>query len=493
MGEAKAKVEREDVMAEEAATEFKTKGNEQFKNGCFQAAVDLYTEGILVFPIAALFNNRAMANMRMENWGSVISDATACIGLDPTNGKASYRKGCAFVGLGKLKEAAAAFKQAVEFEPKDKQAKEKLKECRKTLKREAFAEAISGDHDIVVVCNEIKCEDIVVDDSYEGPRLSNPPTPEEVIEMMEWFKNEKSIHRRYAFEILVAMRQKWVKAPSLTRVNFPEGERVTVCGDTHGQYYDLLNIFELNGLPSLENRYLFNGDYVDRGSFSCEVALTLFAWQLALPDGCVNLSRGNHETQNMNKIYGFEGETTSKYTEKSYLMFTEVFNVLPLAHVINQKVFCVHGGLFSQDGVKLEQIEAIQRDRQPPDDGIMCDCLWSDPQDDNGRAPSKRGVSMAFGPDVTQNFLETNNLEMVIRSHEVKDEGYEIHHGGKLVTIFSAPNYCDQMGNKGAYIHLQHDCKPVYNQFDAVPHPAVRPMAYASNGLGSMFGRGFGM
>eukprot|EP00656_Telonema_subtile_P017369 TRINITY_DN1930_c0_g1_i1.p1 TRINITY_DN1930_c0_g1~~TRINITY_DN1930_c0_g1_i1.p1 ORF type:complete len:494 (-),score=144.25 TRINITY_DN1930_c0_g1_i1:235-1716(-) len=479
-------------MAEEAALEFKNQGNAQFKDGNMQAAVDLYTQGIEVFPIAALFNNRAMAQLRMENWGSVIEDTSSALGLDPTNAKASYRKGCAFVGLGKLKEAAAAFKLAVELEPKDRVAKEKLKECRKELKKQAFAEAISGDHDIEIVCETFNPEDIVVDDSYKGPRMPNPLTPESVIEMMEWFKNENNIHRRYAFEILVAMRKKWVSAPSLTRVEFPEGQKVTVCGDTHGQFYDLLNIFELNGYPSLENRYLFNGDYVDRGSFSCEVALTLFAWQLALPEGCVNLSRGNHETQNMNKIYGFEGETVAKYTDRSYTMFTEVFNVLPLAHLINNQVFCVHGGLFSQDGVKLEDIEKIKRDRQPPDDGIMCDCLWSDPQDALGRAPSKRGVSMAFGPDVTQNFLETNNLKMVIRSHEVKDEGYEIHHGGKLVTVFSAPNYCDQMGNKGAYIHLDHECNPTFNQFDAVPHPAVRPMAYASNGLGSMF-RGFGM
>eukprot|EP00658_Telonema_sp_P-2_P002878 TRINITY_DN1105_c0_g1_i4.p1 TRINITY_DN1105_c0_g1~~TRINITY_DN1105_c0_g1_i4.p1 ORF type:complete len:420 (+),score=113.04 TRINITY_DN1105_c0_g1_i4:134-1393(+) len=404
----------------------------------------------------------------------------------------SYRKGVAFLGLGKLKEAAAAFKIATELEPKDRVAKEKLKECRKELKRQAFADAISGDHDVVVLCETLDPEEITVDDSYEGPRIPNPPTIESVLEMMEWFKQEKNIHRRYAFEILIGMRERWKKAPSLVRVNFPEGQKVTVCGDTHGQFYDLLNVFELNGLPSLENRYLFNGDYVDRGSFSCEVALTLFAWQLALPEGCVCLSRGNHETTNMNKIYGFEGETTAKYTEKSYTMFTEVFNVLPLAHVINSKVFCVHGGLFSQDGVKLEDIESISRDRQPPDEGIMCDCLWSDPQEAPGRAPSKRGVSMAFGPDVTDNFLKTNNLEMVIRSHEVKDEGYEIHHDGKLVTVFSAPNYCDQMGNKGAYIHLDHECTPVYNTFEAVPHPAVRPMAYAGNGLGSMF-RGFGV
>lgn len=424
----------------------------------------------------------------------MISDANSTLDMEPTNGKAAYRKGVAYVGLGKLKEASQAMKLATELEPKDRKARDQLKALRKELKAQAFAEAISGDHDIIILSETYAIDDINVDDSYKGPHIPNPPTVESVIEMMAWFKGQKNIHRKYALQILMGMRARHAAAPSLNRVEFGEGRRMTVCGDTHGQFYDLLNLFEMNGNPSETNNYLFNGDYVDRGSFSCEVALTLFAWQLALPEGCVNLSRGNHETTNMNKIYGFEGETTAKYTDKSYTMFTEVFNVLPLAQLLNNKVFCVHGGLFSQDGVTLDAIEAISRDRQPPDEGIMCDCMWSDPQDQQGRAPSKRGVSMAFGPDVTENFLQTNNLELVIRSHEVKDEGYEVHHGGKLITIFSAPNYCDQMGNKGAYIHLAPDCKPVFNQFDAVEHPAVRPMAYASGVGGSMFGGGgFGM
>ncbi|XP_048474165.1 serine/threonine-protein phosphatase 5 [Rhincodon typus] len=142
----------------------------------------------------------------------------------------------------------------------------------------------------------------------------------------------------------------------------------------------------------------------------------------------------------------------------------------------------MHGGLFSEDGITLEDIKKIDRNRQPPDSGPMCDLLWSDPQPQNGRSISKRGVSCQFGPDVTSRFLEENKLDYIIRSHEVKPEGYEITHNGKCITVFSAPNYCDQMGNQGAYIHLTgSDLKPIFHQFKTVPHPNVKPMAYANS------------
>ena len=119
----------------------------------------------------------------------------------------------------------------------------------------------------------------------------------------------------------------------------------------------------------------------------------------------------------------------------------------------------------------------------------MCELLWSDPQDEEGRLPNKRGVGVAFGPDVTRSYLEANGLSLVVRSHEVKDEGYELTHDGFCCTIFSAPNYCDQMGNKGAFIRFEGgDMVPHFTQFDAAPHPDVRPMAYAANMFGNVFG-----
>ena len=143
-------------------------------------------------------------------------------------------------------------------------------------------------------------------------------------------------------------------------------------------------------------------------------------------------------------------------------------------------------GLFSRDDVTLDDLRKIDRRREPPDEGLMSEVMWSDPQAMPGRAPSKRGVGLSFGPDVTASFLERNRLKLVVRSHEVRDEGYEVEQGGKLVTIFSAPNYCDQMGNKGAFIRFDDRCAPAFTKFAHVPHPPIKPMAYANPMLGLM-------
>ncbi|MBA0628221.1 hypothetical protein Godav_022985 [Gossypium davidsonii] len=327
-------------------------------------------------------------------------------------------------------------------------------------------------------------ESTEVEPQYLGAKIEGDVvTLDFVKKMMDDFKNQKCLHKRYAFQIVLQMREMLQALPSLVDINVPDGSLLTVCGDVHGQFYDLINIFELNGLPSEENPYLFNGDFVDRGSFSVEVILTLFAFKCMCPSA-IYLARGNHESKSMNKIYGFEGEVRSKLSETFVELFAEVFCYLPLAHVINQKVFVVHGGLFSVDGVKLSDIRAIDRFCEPPEEGLMCELLWSDPQPYPGRGPSKRGVGLSFGADVTRRFLQDNNLDLVVRSHEVKDEGYEIEHDGKLITVFSAPNYCDQMGNKGAFIRFEApDLKPNIVTFSAVPHPDVKPMAYANNFL----------
>ncbi|XP_030516660.2 serine/threonine-protein phosphatase 5 isoform X2 [Rhodamnia argentea] len=326
--------------------------------------------------------------------------------------------------------------------------------------------------------------DLDVEPQYSGARIEGDVvTLDFVKKMIEDFKNQKCLHKRYAFQIVLQTREMLRALPSLVDIDVPHGKHFTVCGDVHGQFYDLLNIFELNGLPSEENPYLFNGDFVDRGSFSVEVILTLFAFKCMSPSA-IYLARGNHESKSMNKIYGFEGEVRSKLSETFVELFAEVFCCLPLAHVINEKVFVVHGGLFSVDGVKLADIRSIDRFCEPPEEGLMCELLWSDPQPLPGRGPSKRGVGLSFGGDVTKKFLQENNLDLVVRSHEVKDEGYEIEHDGKLITVFSAPNYCDQMGNKGAFIQFEApEMKPNIVTFSAVPHPDVKPMAYANNFL----------
>ncbi|CAJ0864308.1 10355_t:CDS:2 [Entrophospora sp. SA101] len=264
-----------------------------------------------------------------------------------------------------------------------------------------------------------------------------------------------------------------------SNVNYPPGPVSHLrVNRVVGQFYDLLNIFDLNGLPSTNNMYLFNGDFVDRGSFSLEVILTLFAFKWLYPNS-LHLTRGNHETDDMNKVYGFEGEVHAKYSKEMFELFAETFTTLPLANVIKNKIMVVHGGLFSRDDVTLDEIRKVNRfnSRQINSESLMCEILWSDPQILPGRSPSKRGLGVQFGPDVTENFLKRNNLGKL--SHEVKENGYVIEHNGKCITVFSAPNYCDTMGNKGAFIVITPDLELNYKTFTAVPHPNVKPMAYA--------------
>ena len=162
-----------------------------------------------------------------------------------------------------------------------------------------------------------------------------------VKQALTWMKNQKFIHKKFVAMILMRTIKYLSKRPTLMDISFLDNtDKFTVCGDTHGQFYDLLNIFKINGDPSPKNPYLFNGDFVDRGSFSVEVILTLFMYQLLHPKG-MYLTRGNHETKNMNKLYGFEGEVKHKFDEKIMSLFAEAFQWLPLCAVIEKKVFVV--------------------------------------------------------------------------------------------------------------------------------------------------------
>ncbi|KAG6404946.1 hypothetical protein SASPL_132523 [Salvia splendens] len=461
------------------AEEFKVQANEAFKAHKYSQAIGLYTQAIeLNKDNAVYWANRAFAHTKLEEYGSAIQDASSAIEIDP-------KRGAAYLAMGKFKEALKDFQQVKRLCPNDPDAAKKLKECEKAVMKLKFEEAISvPESERRSLADSIDYHTIEVDSQYSGARIEGDVvTLDFVKKMLDDFKNQKFLHKRYACQIVLQIRDVLRELPSLVDIHVPDGKHFSVCGDVHGQFYDLLNIFELNGLPSEENPYLFNGDFVDRGSFSLEVILTLFAFKCMCPSA-IYLSRGNHESKSMNKIYGFEGEVRSKLNDTFVELFAEVFCCLPLAHVINNKVFVVHGGLFSVDGVKLSDIRAIDRFCEPPEEGLMCELLWSDPQPQLGRGPSKRGVGLSFGGDVTKRFLQDNNLDLVVRSHEVKDEGYEIDHDGKLITVFSAPNYCDQMGNKGAFIRFEApDLKPNIATFTSVPHPDVKPMAYANNFL----------
>jgi serine/threonine-protein phosphatase 5 len=488
--------------AAELAVKHKDQGNLYLQQGRFVPAVDEYSSGLEYAPQhAVLLSNRALAYIKLENYGLALQDADHAIAADPTYAKAYYRRASANFALHHFKLARKDFKTVVKLKPKDKDGKAKLAAVEKAIREEAFAKAIEAEQTAPLSVT-FPIDAIEVPATYNGPHpnggsfqpdqeaaLFEAPgqLPQEfVLAAMEYFKQQQLIHKRYVARLLMACATYYAKEPTLMRIRLPSADaRLTVCGDTHGQYYDVLNIFELNGMPSKENPYLFNGDFVDRGSFSVEVILTLLLWKMHDP-ACIYLTRGNHETKNMNKIYGFEGEVKAKYDDKIFQLFLEVFSWLPLAAVIEDQVFVTHGGIPVDETVMLEDISNTKRGMEPPESGIMSDLLWSDPQPFPGKSPSKRGVGFAFGPDVAQAFLQRNHLKFIIRSHEVKEEGYLVEHDGKTITVFSAPNYCDSMGNKGAFIHLDASMEPRFTKFEAVPHPNVKPMAYAA-GMGGLF------
>ena len=215
-----------------------------------------------------------------------------------------------------------------------------------------------------------------------------------------------------------------------------------VCGDIHGQYYDLLRIFEHCGYPG-EYNYLFLGDYVDRGKQSLETICLLLCYKIKYPDK-VTLLRGNHESSVTNRIYGFYDECKRRYNVKLWKSFTELFNFLPVAALIDDKILCMHGGL-SPDLKSINNITEIQRPTDIPDTGLLCDLLWSDPDKEATEYDENdRGVSVIFGEKVVTDFNKKNDLDLIIRAHQVVDDGYEFFANRQLITIFSAKNYCGE-------------------------------------------------
>ncbi len=255
-------------------------------------------------------------------------------------------------------------------------------------------------------------------------------------------------------------------------------EQLVVCGDTHGQLYDVLRLFELYGQPSDSKPFIFNGDFVDRGIFGTELLALLLLYKINFPQ-YVFLNRGNHESRSMTGIYGFEGECLFKYDQDVLNLVYSVFDALPLGVVVNKRVLVIHGGLFSDESVSIDTLRDIDRFHEPPSHGAFHDILWSDPDEQNGRHLNRaRGGGLKFGPDVTEKFLNDNMLDMIIRSHEVRPAGYSIEHSGRLVTVFSAPNYMDAVGNKAAVVSLkattsEGPLSTEFFQWDAVPHPTI--------------------
>jgi serine/threonine-protein phosphatase 5 len=241
------------------AEQLKDAGNVLFKAGKFAEAVAKYDEAVDADPtVCAFYTNRAACHLKLENHGLAISDSTVAIGLDKTFVKAYFRRGSAYMALGKYKDALKDFKVARQLKPSDKDALEKFKAADKEVKREAFERAIHSDEPSKeYLADTIDVANMSVDSSYSGPRPNSPLTLEDVLAIKEHMKGQNQLHAKYVTQILVELRNQLKALPSLVDVPIPEGTRINVCGDTHGQFYDLLNIFEIKGWPSTENPYLF--------------------------------------------------------------------------------------------------------------------------------------------------------------------------------------------------------------------------------------------
>jgi len=350
----------EDVVTRAEA--IKGDANERFKAQAYEAAIELYGKALALTPDSAVLHaNRSIANLRVENFGYALADANKAIELDKSYLKAYYRRAAAHMALGKYKLALRDYERVYKVRPADKDAKAKFTECKKIVQQIAFQRAIAVEESArPSVADSVNVEAMRVEESYDGPRLSDDGvvTAEFMEELLECYREQKRLHKRYAFQMLLAAKKYFEAQPTLVDVSVAEGRKFTVCGDIHGQFYDLLNVFAMNGRPSENNPYLFNGDFVDRGSFSVECIFALLGFKLLYPDHFF-MSRGNHESENMNKMYGFEGEVKAKYSAQMAELFTEIYNWLPLAHCINGKVLVMHGGLFAKVSTMKQYLSRV--------------------------------------------------------------------------------------------------------------------------------------
>ncbi|KAH7515828.1 hypothetical protein FEM48_Zijuj10G0067700 [Ziziphus jujuba var. spinosa] len=289
---------------------------------------------------------------------------------------------------------------------------------------------------------------------------------------------------------------------------------VTVCGDIHGQFYDLIELFRIGG-NAPDTNYLFMGDYVDRGYYSVETVTLLVALKVRYRDR-ITILRGNHESRQITQLmdlkvalaidvrerdlinvhnplyakhlmvlnfdgefmqpfmgeflrYGFYDECLRKYGNANvWKYFTDLFDYLPLTALIESQIFCLHGGL-SPSLDTLDNIRALDRIQEVPHEGPMCDLLWSDPDDRCGWGISPRGAGYTFGQDIAAQFNHTNGLSLISRAHQLVMEGYNWCQEKNVVTVFSAPNYCYRCGNMAAILEIGENMDQNFLQFDPAP------------------------
>jgi serine/threonine-protein phosphatase PPG1 len=243
---------------------------------------------------------------------------------------------------------------------------------------------------------------------------------------------------------------------------------ITLVGDVHGQFYDVLEIFRIGGMPPYTN-YLFLGDFVDRGYFSVETITLLTLLKVRYPSR-MTLIRGNHESRHTSQSYGFYKECITKYGDFTvWEYFCDMFDYMPLGALIDNDLLGIHGGL-SPSLQTIDQINSIYRFQEIPLEGSFTDLVWCDPKEDHkGFQKSGRGAGYTFGKDVVDKFNHTNGLTCIARAHQLCMKGYEILFDKSFITVWSAPNYCYRMQNKASILEITETGEKKFNIFEEAP------------------------
>lgn len=252
---------------------------------------------------------------------------------------------------------------------------------------------------------------------------------------------------------------------------------VTICGDIHGQFHDLLELFNKGGeIPN--SRYIFMGDFVDRGFNSVETFQLLLCLKMKYPSH-ITLLRGNHETRQITTVYGFYDETIRKYGNANPWKYcTEVFDYLGIGAVVEGKIFCIHGGL-SPEIKTIDQVRLIDRRMEIPHEGPFCDLMWSDPEDIETWAMSPRGAGWLFGSKVTSEFNHINDISLIARAHQLVMDGFKYwFRDQNLVTVWSAPNYCYRCGNVASILNISDKLDKTFDIFHALRDQTSRAIPY---------------
>jgi serine/threonine-protein phosphatase 6 catalytic subunit len=278
---------------------------------------------------------------------------------------------------------------------------------------------------------------------------------------LEQLKDLKCLSEEELKQLCEKAKEIFIEESNVQNVSAP----VIICGDIHGQIYDLIELFKKGGeIPN--SRYVFMGDYVDRGYNGVEVLELLLALKVKYPEH-ITLLRGNHESRQICFAYGFYEEITRKYgNANAWEYFTDLFDYLPLAALVEGKIFCVHGGLSPYIST-VDQIRLINRKMEIPREGVFCDLMWSDPDDIETWIISCRGAGWIYGWKVVDEFTHINGLELICRAHQLVMEGFKYWFQNKnLCTVWSAPNYCYRCGNRASILKLDSDLSRTIDYFD---------------------------